>query len=194
MAPGAGEGPLFGIKVLDFTQFVNGPACTLAFADQGADVLKVEPANGEGYRQVMSPERWPTMFDGVNRGKRSLTLELKHPESKEVLRRLVNLARVVRESGGFAFMPAQKAGFAPKAVPRCPGSRTPSRSCQVQLCHRHANSSTTTRTVHTSQDLTRHHLLTDLGITKKQVTRRTPPTPPLPHTLVIGSAPGVPRP
>jgi crotonobetainyl-CoA:carnitine CoA-transferase CaiB-like acyl-CoA transferase len=72
-------GPLEGIKVLDLTAFINGPSATGQMCEQGADVLKVEPATGESMRASGGgPGVYFAGFEMYNRGKRSMTLDLKH--------------------------------------------------------------------------------------------------------------------
>merc|ERR1719428_1292236 len=80
-------GPLEGVKVLDLTIFGNGPSATAQLSDNGADVLKVEPTEGEPARFLAQPGN-NMLFEAINRGKRSMVLDLKHPASKEVMKRL----------------------------------------------------------------------------------------------------------
>ncbi len=82
--------PLAGVRVAEFCQVASGPFCGMLLADFGADVVKVEPPEGDSMRQ------WPPLSQGfsenfasVNRGKRSLVLNLKDPADLEVARRLV---------------------------------------------------------------------------------------------------------
>merc|ERR1719159_1125575 len=95
---GGRPGPLLGVKILDFCQFQNGPSATAQLADNGADVLKVEPLTGDGLRNTGKPGEFESGVENFNRGKRSITLDLKHPSSKEVLERLVKWADVVTEN------------------------------------------------------------------------------------------------
>lgn len=83
------RGPLAGIKVLDFTAFVAGPKCAQLLADMGADVTKVEPLEGDWFRNSKGS------FAVLNRGKRGIALNLKAPEAREVLHRLVQAIDVV---------------------------------------------------------------------------------------------------
>lgn len=96
MSGGRGLGPLRGIKVLDLTSVLMGPYATQIFADLGADVIKVEGPTGDTTRHL-PPATEPTrgaMFVNLNRGKRSITLDLKKPEAVEVLMTMVEQADV----------------------------------------------------------------------------------------------------
>jgi crotonobetainyl-CoA:carnitine CoA-transferase CaiB-like acyl-CoA transferase len=91
--------PLAGIRVIEFCQVAAGPFCGLLLADMGADVIKVEPPNGDGLRQ------WPPLTDGdsenfasLNRNKRSLMLDLKDAAQRDTARRLALSAEVVVEN------------------------------------------------------------------------------------------------
>lgn len=78
--------PLAGIRVLDFSVLLPGPMATVMLADLGAEVIKVEPLTGDHARNV--PALGPG-FRNANRNKRSLALNLKHPDSAAIIRRLV---------------------------------------------------------------------------------------------------------
>jgi alpha-methylacyl-CoA racemase len=92
-------GPLAGVKVLDLSRMYPGAFCTMLLADLGADVLKVEgPGAGDGLRQVAMSEAFNATHTALNRGKRSLVLNLKSPDAAGVLTRLVERADVVVES------------------------------------------------------------------------------------------------
>ena len=88
----AEQGPLAGIRVIDLTQFANGPACTVQLADQGADVVKIEAMDGEGLRMAAPPGMFAATFDWLNRGKRGMTLDLKNPGAIKVMERLCKWA------------------------------------------------------------------------------------------------------
>ncbi|MEQ8861691.1 MAG: CoA transferase [Pseudomonadales bacterium] len=83
-------GPLSGIKVLDLTTMVSGPMAAMMLADQGADVIKVEPPGGEQMRHLGAPHNGVSaMFFSCNRGKRSIVLDLKSDPGKAVLADLI---------------------------------------------------------------------------------------------------------
>lgn len=84
----AGEAPLAGIRVLDLTRYLAGPFATMLLADYGADVVKVESRSGREFRR---PEdtRDNYFFLSSNRGKRSLTLDLKASAGQQLLLRLL---------------------------------------------------------------------------------------------------------
>lgn len=88
-------GPLAGIRVIDLTTVVSGPVCTMLLADQGADVIKVEPPGGDIARRTAGTGEFTPLFISCNRGKRSLALDLKQPAALDVLRRLVAGADVL---------------------------------------------------------------------------------------------------
>ena len=83
--------PLAGIRVLDLTQILAGPYCTMMLGDLGADVVKVErPGSGDGSRQWGPPfaGEESAYFLQVNRNKRSIAIDLKHPDGAAVAQRL----------------------------------------------------------------------------------------------------------
>ena len=84
--------PLQGLVVLDFGFFLAGPLTSMLLADLGADVIKVEPLKGDPMRSNASA------FTGCQRNKRSLALDLKQPQSREVVQRLVQQADVVHHN------------------------------------------------------------------------------------------------
>lgn len=95
------QGALGGIKVLDLSRILTGPYCSMMLADMGAQVIKVEsPGSGDDTRQWGPPfvNGESTYFLSVNRNKESLTLNLKHPQGREVLLRLVDWADVLIEN------------------------------------------------------------------------------------------------
>jgi len=99
-APG-GAGPLAHLTVLDLSRLHPGAYCTGMLADLGADVVRVEPPGGDQLRAI------PGAPAAYHRGKRSLTLDLKHDRAPEIVRRLVAGVDVVVESGLPAALRAQ---------------------------------------------------------------------------------------
>jgi crotonobetainyl-CoA:carnitine CoA-transferase CaiB-like acyl-CoA transferase len=93
--------PLDGILVADFSRVLAGPLCTMVLADLGADVVKVERPDGGDDTRAWGPpfvEEGSTYYLGLNRGKRSLALDLGDPEDVEVARELARRADVVVQS------------------------------------------------------------------------------------------------
>jgi crotonobetainyl-CoA:carnitine CoA-transferase CaiB-like acyl-CoA transferase len=89
-------GPLAGVRVVDVTSMVFGPYCTQIMADMGADVVKVEPPDGDNTRYVsLGPAPGMSgVFVNVNRGKRSVVLDLRTDSGKTALRGLIERADV----------------------------------------------------------------------------------------------------
>lgn len=90
------KGPLAGIRVVDLTAMVMGPYATQIMADMGADVIKIEPPEGDNTRYI-SVGPAPGMsgvFANVNRGKRSMVIDLRAQEGKEKLKALITTADV----------------------------------------------------------------------------------------------------
>ena len=88
-----------GLRVLDFSTTIAGPHCTRMLADMGAEVIKIEPADGETMRS-RPPLRnnFSSVFGQLNVGKKSLVLDLKSPQAVEVIRRLVSSADILVEN------------------------------------------------------------------------------------------------
>ena len=114
---------LAGIKVLDLARFIAGPYCSMILGDMGADVIKIERPHGDEQRK-MAPriDDLSTYFMVTNRNKRSLTLNFKSPQGKEILRKLIADADVIVENFrpgvmdrlGFGFEEIQKIN--PRAI------------------------------------------------------------------------------
>jgi crotonobetainyl-CoA:carnitine CoA-transferase CaiB-like acyl-CoA transferase len=115
-------GPLAGIRVIDCSTVLAGPYCTMLLGDLGADVIKIEPPEGDATRGWGPPwvgskaegTRTAAYYLAVNRNKRSLRLDLSRDEGREVLRALLRDGDVVVENfrvGGFA-----KLGFSDEAL------------------------------------------------------------------------------
>ncbi len=90
-------GPLEGIRVVDQTQVMAGPFCSQLLGDMGAEVIKIEPREGDGTRRQLGTEP-RSAFLAVNRNKKGMTLDLKQPEGVEVFKRLVATADVAVEN------------------------------------------------------------------------------------------------
>ena len=83
-------GPLAGIRILEFTEIIAGPFGGMLLSDMGADVIKVEPPQGESWRLIA--QFIPTesrSFMALNRGKKGITLDLTKPEAQEVVAKLI---------------------------------------------------------------------------------------------------------
>ena len=104
--PAAAPGPLAGIRVADCSTVLAGPYCTMLLADLGADVVKVEPPEGDATRGWGPPwigddgagTRTAAYVLAVNRNKRSIRLDLRGDPGREVLRRLVAGSDVLVEN------------------------------------------------------------------------------------------------
>ena len=108
-------GPMQGVKVLDLTTMVSGPVAAMMLADQGAEVVKVEPPKGEQMRHFGGQHNGVNaMFYSCNRGKRSLALDLKSDAGKTVLADLVRQTDVLVQN----FRPGamERMGFGEPAV------------------------------------------------------------------------------
>ena len=97
---GADERPLVGLKVLDLSRLLPGPFATMVLADLGAQVDKVEDPSGGDYLRIMPPQvgGMNAVFHALNRGKRSVVLDLKKSEARTALLRLVAGYDVLVES------------------------------------------------------------------------------------------------
>jgi CoA:oxalate CoA-transferase len=114
---------LDGIRVLDLTRVVAGPFATAILADLGADVVKIErPGTGDDYRYGPSPKGETSLsFQNTNRGKRSITLDVRRPEGRELFLRLVAKADAVVENfrGGWLASQGLGADVIQARNPRC---------------------------------------------------------------------------
>ena len=92
-------GPLTGLKVLDLTGMVSGPVAAMMLADQGAEVIKVEPINGELVRHMAAPHNGVNpVFFSCNRGKKSIALDLKSEGGKKILLKLASEADIFMQN------------------------------------------------------------------------------------------------
>jgi crotonobetainyl-CoA:carnitine CoA-transferase CaiB-like acyl-CoA transferase len=93
------SGPLKGVRVLDLTGVVSGPFATMFLADQGADVIKIEPIGGDITRRSRAPigktNEFSALFISSNRGKRSLSIDIKSDAGRDVLAKLVSQSDVL---------------------------------------------------------------------------------------------------
>jgi crotonobetainyl-CoA:carnitine CoA-transferase CaiB-like acyl-CoA transferase len=89
--------PLAGVRIADMSTVVFGPYCTQILADLGADVIKIEPTEGDSARNIGVPAKTPLMgpvYLRLNRGKRSVTWDMKTDEGKRAMRRLLETSDV----------------------------------------------------------------------------------------------------
>ena len=89
--------PLEDITVLDFSQIMAGPFCTMLLADMGADVIKIEKPSGDDIRGIGPPfiNGESAAFLQINRNKRSIVMDLKHTDSYDVISRMISKADII---------------------------------------------------------------------------------------------------
>ena len=88
-----------GVRILDFTRYQQGPVATVLMADMGAEVIKVEEPGGEpGRANGLGPDGFSSYFEAYNHGKKSFVLNMRKPEAREIVRRLVPRFDVVAEN------------------------------------------------------------------------------------------------
>ena len=94
------RGPLAGVRVADFTEYIAGPYCGMMLADLGAEVLKIEPPVGDRWRQSIpvAPNEGRGFLQ-ANRGKRGMVLDLKHPDGQAVAARIIKSSDVALVNG-----------------------------------------------------------------------------------------------
>jgi crotonobetainyl-CoA:carnitine CoA-transferase CaiB-like acyl-CoA transferase len=106
------SGALAGLHVLDVTQVMAGPFCAMLLADLGADVVKVEPPSGDSTRQMPGAVGTDSpSFNAVNRGKRSIVLDLKTPAGRDALARLARTTDILIENYRPGVMDALGLGY-----------------------------------------------------------------------------------
>lgn len=99
---------LDGVRVLDVTQFMAGPFCSTILADLGADVIKIEPPSGDSTRQMVGATGSESpSFNAVNRGKRSLVVNLKLSDGQRLFKRLAQSSDILVEN----YRPGVMRGF-----------------------------------------------------------------------------------
>ncbi|MEQ9258668.1 MAG: CoA transferase [Roseovarius sp.] len=95
---------LKGVRVLDLSRMLSGPYCSMVLADHGAEVIKIESRTGDTsrgngpFREDDPGQEWAGYFVSLNRGKKSVRLDLKTPEGKAAFRKLTSTADVVLEN------------------------------------------------------------------------------------------------
>ena len=112
----AATGPLTGLRVLALEQAVAGPLCTRHLADLGAEVIKIErPGCGDFARRYDTSVRGlSSYFCWLNRGKRSLTLDMPQPAARDVLERLISKSDILVQNLGPGAI--DRLGFAPERL------------------------------------------------------------------------------
>jgi crotonobetainyl-CoA:carnitine CoA-transferase CaiB-like acyl-CoA transferase len=122
------EGPLSGVKVLEIGHYIAAPHCAMMLADQGAEVIKLEPRGGEPGRKAppYSEAGESLAFACHNRGKRSVELDLRRPESAEALNALLRWADIVVTN--YAHGIPEKLGFGFEQL-----SQINPRACMVHI-------------------------------------------------------------
>ncbi len=94
------RGPLAGLTVLDLTWVLSGPFASMVLTDLGAEVIKVERPPFGDVARTTGPYigDWSSYFFSINRGKKSMVIDLKKPEGRELFLRLIEKADVVMEN------------------------------------------------------------------------------------------------
>ncbi len=106
------DGPLTGLKVLDLTEHMAGPFCTMILGDMGAEVIKLErPGKGDSVRAWGDGSERNPYFRYINRNKKGITLDYKQPEGKALFLRLVESVDVLVENYRPNVMPRAGLGF-----------------------------------------------------------------------------------
>ena len=115
-------GALDGLKIVDLSRVLGGPFCTMILADHGADVVKLEPPQGDETRDWGPPfaDHTASYFIGVNRNKRSLGLDLAKPEGRAILLSLLAGADVLVENFKPGAMERWGLGYEADLAPRFP--------------------------------------------------------------------------
>ena len=122
MAAASGAGALAGFKIVDLSRVFGGPLCTQLLGDHGADVIKVEPPQGDETRGWGPPERdgESAYYTGINRNKRSIGLDLSTAEGREILLRLLADADLLIENFRIGTMKRWGMDYAGVLAPRFP--------------------------------------------------------------------------
>ena len=108
----ASDGPLAGVRVLDLTEHMAGPFCTMILADMGAEVIKLErPGKGDSVRAWGDGSERNPCFRYINRNKKGITLDYKQPEGRALFLRLVENMDVLVENYRPTVMPRARLGY-----------------------------------------------------------------------------------
>ncbi len=108
----AGRGPLSGVKILDLTEHMAGPFCTMILADMGAEVVKLErPGKGDSSRAMGDGSERNPYFRYINRNKQGVTLDYKQPEGRAIFLKLVEGVDVLVENYRPTVMPRAGLGW-----------------------------------------------------------------------------------
>ena len=104
MSDGLPLGALDSVRIVDLTQMLAGPFCTMLLADQGAEVIKVEPLDGD-HTRIIGPyhvddklRAFGGYFASVNRNKKSIAIDLKKPDGRDLVMKLCDGADAVVEN------------------------------------------------------------------------------------------------
>ena len=121
-------GALAGLRVVDLTRVLGGPYATMILGDHGAEVVKVEPPQGDEtrdwgppFQEVSATERDASYFLGVNRNKQAIALDLSKPAGRAVLLRLIETADILVENFKPGTMERWGLGYAADLASRFPG-------------------------------------------------------------------------
>jgi crotonobetainyl-CoA:carnitine CoA-transferase CaiB-like acyl-CoA transferase len=110
--PRYADGPLHGLRVLDLTEHMAGPFCTMILADMGAEVIKLErPGRGDSVRAWGDGSERNPYFRYINRNKKGITLDYKHPEGRALFLRLVDGIDILVENYRPTVMPRAALGY-----------------------------------------------------------------------------------
>ncbi len=121
----APSGPLRGLRVLDLTRVLAGPTCTQMLGDLGAEVIKIERPEAGDDTRGFAPPFWPNTkesayFLGVNRNKKSLTLDIAQPEGQEIVHKLLETCDILVENFKVGALAKYGLGY-DQLKPRYPG-------------------------------------------------------------------------
>jgi formyl-CoA transferase len=123
MSSAESAGALAGLKVIDLSRVLGGPYCSQMLADHGADVIKVEPPQGDetrGWGPPFDAEGISAYFAGINRNKRKIALDLARPEGRAVLLKLLESADVLIENFKTGTMEKWGLGYAETLAQKFP--------------------------------------------------------------------------